>query len=480
MLSDRSDDELTLLLRCLSSHDVLSMSTCASVWRTRCLRLLCRLPACWSKTLESKDVRAVAVEMWGRLMGPACKDLVIASGDSRLWLESGAMVTALAHARHCPNLRSISTENINQPSYFSNLGGVRCSPTGFRSLIRLVPQLRFLRLELRGGLTPASEADMLRELALHCPYIEAVRLSSSPDTDSFDSNRARAPLASWTALTNLTELDVCAVTDLEIEERATHVAQEAVRLPEVARMLQHLATLDISCQRLSATTLEAFAKHARSLTDLQVDESQIESPEQLGAWLKLCPALKKLSLYSVKKMPVETLSIVARSCPAVETLMIGGVGDEMAVTDEGIADVCQHMLSLKCLFIGCLHSNDILADISLQQLWVGLCARASSLESVELDGNKCYDSLDDESRLADLNMLAATVKACTRLLRVKLSEEIDVGEVGDETGPTTSDLTREVRRGIATTLRARGGDLNYELVDCEGNELEIDQLEFEY
>ena len=86
-----------------------------------------------------------------------------------------------------------------------------------------------------------------------------------------------------------------------------------------------------------------------------------------------------------------------------------------------------------------------------------------------------YDSHDE--RLSDLQELTATVRACTRLSRVTLIEYLDLSDAGDAPGQTTSQLTREMRRAVDATLRARGGGLQYELLHPEtGDETSVEEL----
>ena len=339
-----STDLLALICQLLDARtDVFSLRCTSRVWE-QVVRLAMRSHATLATAnfLHSDTVTAAAVHVFGRLCGHACRELKL---EAR-WLATdprnsqGAYLidreipeaVLITFAHRCPNLVRLQLDGL-----------ARLTLDGFVEVLKCLPSLEVLCMRESVGPLRADEA-VYRAAGEHCPSIRR-----------FDIPRKLWGEIIWsTHLPNLTHLDLtfnwygsskCSLTSSEAAVRATLLGCRAVTNLDLCNHLLDAASLDICCSACPG------------MRTLNLEMAEITSDSGLVRWLDACPSLTKLDLHNTK-MGTDTLSHVARHCPCVTHLTLGGVEWPEAINEAAIMSVCKHMKCLKSLDL-LLESDDL-------------------------------------------------------------------------------------------------------------------------
>ena len=320
-------DLLALICQLLDARtDVFSLRCTSRVW-DQAVRLAMRSHATLASATfdHANTVTAAAVQVFGRLCGQACRELKLRewrfeTDQPKTYMQIPEAVL-ITFAHRCPNLVRLQLDGV-----------VRLTLDGFVEVFKCLPSLEALCMRFVDGPLRADEA-VFRAAGEHCPSIRR-----------FDIPRelwGHKNITWFTHLSKLTHLDLtsrwmCSLTSNEPAVRATLLGCRAV------------TSLDLSSHLLDAANLDICCSACPNMRTLHLASAAITSDSGLVRWLDACPSLTKLDLFNTE-MGTDTLSHVARHCPCVTHLTLGGAECPEAINEKTIMSICKHMKCLKSL-----------------------------------------------------------------------------------------------------------------------------------
>ena len=336
-------DLLALIFQLLDARtDVFSLRCTSRVW-DQAVRLAMRSHATLAIAVfdHASTVTAAAVHVFGRLCGHACRELMLREWRYETDRRAGKCMqipeaVLITFAQRCPNLVRLQLDGV-----------ARLTLDGFVEVLKCLPSLELLCLRQCEGLR-ADEA-VYRAAGEHCPSIRR-----------FDIPRKLWGEITWsTHLPKLTYLDLSHLSGptkylqahMSVKPPSLSWNEPAVRATLLG--CPAVTSLDLSSHLLDAASLDICCSACPGMRSLCLEEATIMSGSGLIRWLDACPSLTKLDLFRAGLGP-NTLSHVARHCPRVVQLNLGGSSPE-AVNDKTIKSVCKHM---KCLQSLCILQSD--------------------------------------------------------------------------------------------------------------------------